>query len=72
MDLSNVDVEQLSELAKVGLLAKFRAAGTGSMALNQFMLGGRTWIPRWRFQPWENLADALQSSNTAKASRGRL
>ena len=39
---------------------------------NRFLLGGRTWIPRWRFQPCENLADARQLWDTAKACRANL
>ena len=26
----------------------------------RFMMGGRRWLPRWRFQPTERLADALR------------
>jgi hypothetical protein len=29
-------------------------------APNRFMQGRRRWIPRWRFQPCENLADAFE------------
>jgi len=87
MDLSNVDLEPLSEAER---LAKFGTGGTASMMAqaltrllaervmkwtagpNLFMLGGRTWIPNWRFQPCENLADAFQLLDTAKACRANL
>jgi hypothetical protein len=26
----------------------------------RFMMGGRCWLPRWRFQPTENLLDAFR------------
>ncbi len=29
-------------------------------APDRFLLGGRRWIPRWRFQPATRLADALR------------
>jgi hypothetical protein len=29
-------------------------------APNRFLLGNRKWIPSWRFQPFENLADAVR------------
>ena len=35
-------------------------------APNRYILGGRTWIPNWRFQPCENLADAFQLLDAAK------
>ena len=35
-------------------------------APNRFMLGDRAWIPNWRFQPCENLADAFQLLDAAK------
>ena len=27
---------------------------------DRFMMGGRRWLPRWRFQPTENLLDAFR------------
>lgn len=44
----------------------------GTPAPNRFMLGGRKWIPSWRFQPCENLADAFQLLDMAKACRANL
>jgi hypothetical protein len=41
-------------------------------APDRFMLGGRTWIPRWKFPPYENLADAFQLLDTAKACWANL
>ena len=41
-------------------------------APNWFMLGGRKWILSWRFQPCENLADAFQLLDKAKACRANL
>lgn len=41
-------------------------------APDRFMLGGRTWIPRWRFPPYQNIADAFQLLDTAKACRANL
>ena len=35
-------------------------------APNRFMLGRRKWIPSWRFQSCENLADAFQLLDSAK------
>jgi hypothetical protein len=29
-------------------------------APDRFLMGGRRWLPRWRFRPAENLADAFQ------------
>ena len=31
-----------------------------SIAPDRFLMGSRRWIPRWRFQPTENLADAFR------------
>ena len=79
MDLSNVDLEPLSEAERV---AKFRTGGTASMtaqaltgllaervtkwttAPNRFTLGGRKWIPSWRFQPIQ----LLDMENVCRAS----
>lgn len=32
----------------------------------RFMMGGRRWLPRWRFQPTENLGDAFKLLEKAK------
>ena len=37
-------------------------------APNRFMLGRRRWIPSWRFQPCESLADAFQLLDAAGAT----
>jgi hypothetical protein len=31
-----------------------------SVAPDRFLLGGRRWLPRWRFRPFEKLDDAFQ------------
>ena len=31
-----------------------------TVAPDRFLLGNRRWLPRWRFQPTEKLADALR------------
>ncbi len=31
-----------------------------SIAPDRFLMGGRRWIPRWRFQPTANLDDAFK------------
>jgi len=35
---------------------------------DRFLLGGRRWLPRWRFQPTENLGDAFKLLEKAKPS----
>ena len=35
-------------------------------APNRFMMGRRRWIPSWRFQPFQNLADAFRLLNAAR------
>ena len=56
--------------ALTGLLAE-RVMGW-TAAPNRFMQGRRRWIPSWRFQPCESLADAFQLLDTAKACRANL
>ena len=34
----------------------------------RFLIGGRRWIPRWRFQPLTNLADAFRLLEKAATS----
>jgi hypothetical protein len=34
---------------------------------DRFMMGNRGWMPRWRFQPTENLEDALRLLQAATA-----
>jgi hypothetical protein len=36
-----------------------------SAAPNRFLLGGRKWIPSWRFRPFENLADSFRLLDAA-------
>lgn len=45
------------------LLAK-RVMGWG-VGPDRFLIGNRGWMPRWRFQPTEKLADALRLLETA-------
>ena len=45
------------------LLAE-RVMGWG-VGPDRFLMGNRGWMPRWRFQPTEKLADALRLLETA-------
>jgi hypothetical protein len=36
-----------------------------SIGPDRFMMGDRRWMPRWRFQPTENLIDAFQLLDSA-------
>ena len=38
------------------------------VAPDRFLMGGRRWIPRWRFQPLTNLADAFRLLEKAATS----
>jgi hypothetical protein len=49
--------------ALTGLLAQRVMKWT--TAPDRFMLGRRKWIASWRFQPFENLADAFQLLDAA-------
>jgi hypothetical protein len=31
-----------------------------SIGPDRFMMGGRRWLPRWRFQPVKRIADAMR------------
>ena len=46
-------IEQLTDVLAVKVM-------DWSLAPDRYMLGKRKWIPRWRFQPLENLSDAFQ------------
>ena len=39
---------------------------------DRFLMGHRTWIPRWRFQPTQNLVDALQLLDQAEPDEYRI
>jgi len=41
-------------------------------APDRFIKSGRSWIPRWRFQPTQNLVDALQLLNQAEPDEYRI
>jgi hypothetical protein len=43
-----------------------RVMGWG-IAPDRFLLGGRCWLPRWRFQPLANLDDAFRLLDKAAA-----
>ena len=51
--------------ALTGLLAERVMKWTS--APNRFMVGRRRWVPRWRFQPCENLSHAFQLLDAAEA-----
>lgn len=36
------------------------------VAPDRFLLGGRRWLPRWRFQPTKKLTDAIRLLEAAK------
>ena len=44
---------------QLAVLLAQRVMGWG-IAPDRFLLGKRRWIPRWRFQPTENLDDAFK------------
>jgi hypothetical protein len=39
---------------------------------NRFLMDGRRWLPKWRFQPTKNIADALRLLHTANVSNYAL
>jgi hypothetical protein len=41
-----------------------RVLGWG-VAPDRFLLGGRRWLPRWRFQPADSLVDAFRALDAA-------
>ena len=40
-----------------------------NVAPDRFLLGNRSWIPRWRFQPLERLEDAFRLLDKAEPER---
>src|SRR5690349_16601373 len=40
-----------------------------TVAPDRFLMGKRSWIPRWRFQPWKCLENALDLLDAAKPDR---
>jgi hypothetical protein len=41
-------------------IALARRVMSWGIAPDRFLLGGGSWLPRWRFQPTQNLMDAFQ------------
>jgi hypothetical protein len=39
---------------------------------DRFMMGNRSWIPQWRFQPLKNLDDAFRLLDQAKPQEYRI
>jgi hypothetical protein len=42
------------------------------VAPDRFLVGHRSWIPRWRFQPWERLEDAFCLLEKAQPEQYRM
>jgi hypothetical protein len=55
----------MTEQALTGILAE-RVMGW-KVAPDRFIKSGRSWIPRWRFRPFADLADAFQLLDRAAA-----
>jgi hypothetical protein len=62
-----VETLGMTTQALTGLLAE--RVMNWAAAPNRFMTGHRTWIPRWRFQPSQNLTHAFQLLAAAMPKR---